>query len=109
MTVTVEMSPDRSIVTFRFQGRLDISVASELRKTMEYQDIGCDTYVFDLSDVDEIYDSGLALLMMLRDRATKLGIEYCLADAESPEIMRRCSMIGMEPRTIRPQSQFGWS
>lgn len=76
-------------------GRLDISLANPLRHILSTGGGVSTEYVIDLDRVNEVFDSGLALLLMLHRRLNRDGANLRIINC-SPEIARRCESIGMK-------------
>ncbi|RKZ36498.1 MAG: hypothetical protein DRQ37_03985 [Gammaproteobacteria bacterium] len=81
---------DARSVTCRIHGRLDLSLAPMLLGAWQRADVQHRNYVIDLAEVNEMYDSGLALLSALGRRAHRLGHRVRVVNC-SPGIAQRCA------------------
>lgn len=81
---------DARSVTCQVHGRLDLSLGSVLLGASRRADIQHRNCVIDLAEVNEMYDSGLALLSALGRRAHRLGHRVRVVNC-SPGIAQRCA------------------
>jgi len=83
-------------VTLRieFHGRLDIRCTGKLLNALRTETKALAGYIIDLGAVREIYDSGVALLLMANRlaRAASLPLELVNCDAN---LARRCRSLGL--------------
>lgn len=88
MSMTMEVSAERHVARLRFEGRLDISLAPQVWRACASATSVYDVYVVDLTEVDEVFDSGLGLLILLCNRIHAVGGRVQLI-AHQPEIRDR--------------------
>lgn len=88
MSMTMEVSAERHVARLRFEGRLDISLAPQVWRACASATSVYDLYIVDLTEVDEIFDSGLGLLILLCNRIHAVGGRVQLV-AHQPEIRER--------------------
>jgi len=78
MPVTVSLSPRRQRLELHFSGNLDITVARPVCKTCGTLPPWVSACVLDLTRVDRIFDSGVALLHMLCRRLAGQGAQVSI-------------------------------
>ncbi len=75
MSVSVSYAPKKAALNLRFDGNLDISAAMPVCDLCRRVPRGLERCVLDLSRVERVFDSGVALLQMLCQRLARLGAE----------------------------------
>jgi len=75
MSVSVSYAPKRAVLNLRFDGNLDVSAAMPVCDLCKRVPRGVRRCVLDLSRVERVFDSGVALLQMLYRRLARRGTE----------------------------------
>lgn len=78
----------------RIRGRLDIRLTGALASALTSRVDRLADCVFDLADVEEIFDSGLALLLMARRCVNRAGATLRVVNCR-PDILSRCRSLGI--------------
>jgi ABC-type transporter Mla MlaB component len=73
MSVSVSYAPHKALLNLRFEGNLDISAAMPVCDLCRRVPRDLDLCVLDLSGVERVFDSGVALLQMLYRRLSRTG------------------------------------
>jgi ABC-type transporter Mla MlaB component len=87
-------STDCTAMTIRIAGPLDFRLASIFGEICHQPSAAYTRYVVDLTDVNIVRDSGLALLLMLNRWATIAGVTMSVING-SFDLVRRCKQIGI--------------
>jgi ABC-type transporter Mla MlaB component len=88
MPVSISILPDEQRMSLYFSGNLDISVTSRICEACDKLPFGIKECVLDLTGVERIFDSGLALLRMLCQRLRRVGASISIR-GDLSEITRR--------------------
>jgi ABC-type transporter Mla MlaB component len=75
MSVIVSYAPHKALLSLRFEGNLDVSAAMPVCDLCRRSPRGLERCVLDLSRVERVFDSGIALLEMLYSRLSGRGTE----------------------------------
>ena len=73
MSVSVNYAPHEALVSLRFEGNLDVSAAMPVCDLCRRVPRDLERCVLDLSGVERVFDSGIALLQMLYRRLVGRG------------------------------------
>ena len=98
MAFTINISPDGKIVVISVTGRFDLSLGFALWQRCQPEKRCYQTYIFNLSDVIELRDSGLAWLKLFTKWAREVGADVHIVRARS-EIEKRCIDAGIDVDT----------
>ncbi len=71
MALTLRSACGSDAVTLRVRGRLDMNLAGAFWRISHPSQSAYRSYVVDLFQVEQVFDSGLALLLMLDRRARR--------------------------------------
>lgn len=75
MSVSVSYAPQEAVLNLRFDGNLDVSAAMPVCDLCKRVPGDLERCVLDLSRVERVFDSGVALLQMLYRRLVRCGAE----------------------------------
>lgn len=75
MSVSMSYAPNKAMLRLRFDGNLDVSTAMPVCNLCRQLPRGLKRCVLDLSRVERVFDSGIALLQMLYRRLAGRGTE----------------------------------
>jgi len=73
MSVSVNYAPHEALLSLRFEGNLDVSAAMPVCDLCRRVPRDLERCVLDLSRVERVFDSGVALLQMLYTRVAGRG------------------------------------
>lgn len=73
MAVSVSYAPHEALLSLRFDGNLDVSAAMPVCDLCRRVPRDLERCVLDLSGVERVFDSGIALLQMLYRRVAGRG------------------------------------
>lgn len=73
MTVSVRYAPHKALLNLRFEGNLDVSATMPVCDLCKRIPRDLDLCVLDLSRVERVFDSGVALVQMLSRRLVDCG------------------------------------
>ena len=115
MPANIHTSTRGNTLTVRVSGPLDRRIASSLFSRFLLARSRYDELVIDLTDVDEVYDAGLAALRLLRSRARQAGKRLsvvdsykgdCIAHSATPSDEEHTPVPAAPGRTQRESSPF---
>lgn len=92
----MHFSPWSNTLVLAFHGALDLTATPVLSSAADIaRDSGCDC-ILDLADVDSVYDSGVSVLMLFRDR---LGDQASIRVVNCPQhVKARLELLGLDER-----------
>lgn len=85
---------DKLTLRIELHGQIDIRCTSTLLSALKTETKKIAGYIIDLGAVREIYDSGLALLLMANRFARASSLSLHLVNCE-PGLARRCRLLGL--------------
>lgn len=85
MPVNVSYIPAEDRLDLSFRGNLDVSVSQPVCDICKQIPSGLRSCIIDLSDIERLFDSGVALLQMLYRRLAGLGTTVVIL-SDRPEI-----------------------
>jgi len=92
MAVHTSYIKEEDRLDLSFDGNLDVSVSQDICDVCKHVSPNLKSCIIDLSDVERLFDSGVALLQMLYRRLNALGtIVVILSDC--PEFREQISVI----------------
>jgi len=68
MSLSVAHYPEEDRLDLTIEGNLDLTLTNQIMEACEYVDTGLAVCVIDASRVTRVFDSGLAVLMLLANR-----------------------------------------
>jgi anti-anti-sigma regulatory factor len=71
MSLNVAHYPEEDRLDLTIEGNLDLTLTSQIMEACEFVDHGLAVCVIDASRVTRVFDSGLAVLMLLAERLAK--------------------------------------
>jgi len=92
MSVHVSFIPEESRLDLYFDGNLDVSVWQDVCDTCRGASPSLKSCIVDLTGVERVFDSGIALLGMLYRRLRQLGATVIFLTDDS-EIKKRVSLV----------------
>ena len=92
MSVQISFIPEESRLDLYFVGNLDVSVWQDVCDTCNGASPSLKSCIVDLTGVDRVFDSGIALLGMLYQRLVRLGATVIFL-SEDLEVKRRVSLV----------------
>ena len=98
----IEISAQYDTLKVAVKGRFDMSLCFDLWYKCQLEDGRFRSYLFDLGEVSDLRDSGLAWLMMFSRRAEKTGARTCIINC-GPEVAGRCLAAGLNTDPTIPR------
>ncbi|WP_295385171.1 STAS domain-containing protein [uncultured Thiodictyon sp.] len=92
MSMISVYTPDDDLLELAFEGTLDLTMSNEVFGIDPQFRNGLRTCIMDLTRVDLVFDSGIALLSMLSRDLRRSGATVVLL-ADHPDVRRRFSLI----------------
>jgi ABC-type transporter Mla MlaB component len=92
MSVEISFIPEERRLDLYFEGNLDVSVWQDVWDTCRRASPNLRSCIVDLTGVDRVFDSGIALLGMLCRRLRQAGATVIFLSDDS-EIKRRVSLV----------------
>jgi ABC-type transporter Mla MlaB component len=108
MPPNVLTSPRGATLNVRVTGPLDRRLASALFSRLLSAQSGYDELVIDLTGVDEVHDTGLAALRLLRNRARSAGKRLTVIDAYRHDYVAQ-TRAGTAAVVPRAAGHFPWA
>ena len=105
MSVEISYITDENRLDLSFSGNLDVSVWQDVCDTCRQAPTEVSACIVDLTGVERVFDSGIALLCMLYRRLRMLGAIVVFLSDDS-EIKRRISAIA-SPNWYHPAGLSG--
>lgn len=92
MPVDVSYIDEENRLDLSFQGNLDVTVSRDIAGICKRVSASLRTCIIDLSNVERMFDSGVALLQMLNRRLGELKVTVVIL-SDRPEIRERVPAI----------------
>lgn len=92
MPMSVSFIPEEELLDLSFEGNLDLSVTSAVCQVVPDLRASLKTCIMDLTRVERVFDSGIALLRMLSKHLHGAGATVVVL-TDHPEVRRRVSLI----------------
>lgn len=92
MTMNASLVPEEDLLVLLFEGNLDLTVTNEVLGVLPQLGNGLKTCIMDLTRVDRIFDSGIALLRKLSHDLHGAGAMVVVL-TDRPDERRRVSWI----------------
>jgi ABC-type transporter Mla MlaB component len=92
MAVETTLSENGRDVVIRVTGRFDFSALEDLNHAFEQSQATSATYIVDMSKAEDVRDSGLALLLMIRERLANAVIKVINCRPEALRILRQFAL-----------------
>lgn len=98
MTFTASFIPEEDRLDLSFEGNLDVTIAMDVYATCKEVAPSLRSCIIDLSGVDRVFDSGVALLQVLCARLHRVGALVVILSAR-PKIGRQVQAVIHQGRT----------
>ena len=105
MPVHVSYIEEENRLDLSFEGNLDVSVSRDISGICRRVSASLMTCIIDLSDVERLFDSGVALLQMLHRRLSEFGVTVVIL-SDHPEIRGRIPSIAWTSSHARPRGRL---
>lgn len=109
MSVQTSYIEEERRLDLSFDGNLDVTVSQDICDICKRVSSDLRSCIIDLSDVERVFDSGVALLQMLHRRLEALGTTVVIL-SDRPEIREKVSLIACKPgfsqRLRAPKSSY---
>ena len=102
MPLTTSFIPSEDRLDLSFHGNLDLTITDEVCRVFAAIPTTLQTCIMDLTRLDRVFDSGLALLWMLNERLQHIGARVVVL-SDHPEILRRIPRIMSNVLSVVPQ------
>jgi len=97
MSVHASYVEEEDRLNLSFEGNLDVTVSRDVCDICQRVAAGLKSCIVDLSKVERIFDSGIAMLQMLYQRMNALGTSVVFV-SDRPEILKWMPIITGTPR-----------
>ncbi|TCT23734.1 anti-anti-sigma regulatory factor [Thiobaca trueperi] len=102
MPMSTSFIPSEDRLDLSFHGDLDLTMSEDVCQVFASIPASLRTCIMDLTGLDRVFDSGLALLWMLNERLKRIGaIVVVLSD--HPDIQRRIPLIMSNALNVVPK------
>ncbi|QIK38897.1 STAS domain-containing protein [Caldichromatium japonicum] len=106
MPLTASFIPTEDRLDLAFDGDLDLTLTDEMCRVFAELPANLQTCILDLTRLERIFDSGLALLWMLNERLQQLGARVVVL-SDRPEMLGRLlhvlrNALGIIPQDVAP-------
>ncbi|MBK1723193.1 hypothetical protein [Thiocystis violacea] len=85
-----------------FHGNLDLTITEEVCQLFTAIPSTLRTCIMDLTGLDRVFDSGMALLWLLNERLKRIGATVVIL-SDHPEILKRVPRIMSNALSVIPQ------
>lgn len=102
MPMTASFIPSEDRLDLLFHGDLDLTIAEDACRVFAEIPVSLRTCIMDLTCIERMFDSGLALLWMLNERLRQIGAMVVVL-SDHPDIQRRTSPILINAFYFIPQ------
>ncbi|MGQ9659461.1 MAG: STAS domain-containing protein [Thermochromatium sp.] len=102
MPLTTSFIPSEDRLDLSFAGDLDLTITDEVFQVFAAIPTNLQTCVIDLTRLDRVFDSGLALLWMLNERLRHIGARVVVL-SDHPELLSRIQRIMSNVLSVVPQ------
>lgn len=92
MPMNVSFVPEEALLDLSFDGNLDLTVTHAVCGVVPQLQSRLKTCIMDLTRVDRVFDSGIALLRMLSRDLHQVGATVVVL-GDQPEVRRQLSLI----------------
>lgn len=99
MAVHASYVAEEDRLNLSFEGNLDVTVSRDVCDICQRVAAGLKSCIVDLSNVERIFDSGIAMLQMLHQRMSVLGASVVFV-SDHPEILKWMPIITGTPRPM---------
>ena len=106
MPVHVSYIEEENRLDLSFDGNLDVSVSRDISGICRCVSSSLMTCIIDLSAVERLFDSGVALLQMLHRRLNEFGVTVVIL-SDRPEIRERIPSIAWTSSHSMPAGHLG--
>ena len=101
MPMMTSFIPSEDRLDLLFHGDLDLTIAEDACRVFGDIPVGLRTCIMDLTRLDRVFDSGLALLWMLNERLRRIGATVVIL-SDHPELQRRLPRVMKNALNIVP-------
>jgi ABC-type transporter Mla MlaB component len=102
MPMMTSFIPSEDRLDLLFHGDLDLTISEDACRVFADIPVGLRTCIMDLTRLDRVFDSGLALLWMLNERLQRIGATVVVL-SDHPELQRRLPLIMSNAFNVIPQ------
>ncbi|MTW22105.1 hypothetical protein [Allochromatium palmeri] len=102
MPLITSFIPSEDRLDLSFHGNLDLTITDEVCQVFAAIPTNLQTCIMDLTCLDRVFDSGLALLWMLNERLQHIGARVVVL-SDRPEIISRIPRIMSNVLSVVPQ------
>ncbi|SDX77841.1 hypothetical protein SAMN05421644_11310 [Allochromatium warmingii] len=102
MPLITAFIPSEDRLDLSFDGNLDLTLADEVCRVFATIPANLQTCIMDLTSLDRVFDSGLALLWMLNERLQHIGARVVVL-SDHPDILNRIPRILNNVLSVVPQ------
>jgi hypothetical protein len=92
MSMSTAFVPEKHLLDLCFDGNLDLTVTDAVFAVVSQVRVGVQTCIMDLTRVERVFDSGIALLRMLSADLRRIGVAVVIL-ADQPDAVRWGSLI----------------
>ncbi len=102
MPMITSFIPSEDRLDLLFHGDLDLTISEDACRVFTDIPVGLRTCIMDLTRLDRVFDSGLALLWMLNERLRHIGATVVVL-SDHPELQRRIPLVMTNAFTVVPK------
>jgi ABC-type transporter Mla MlaB component len=94
--------PSEDRLDLSFQGDLDLTISEDVCRVTADIPVSLRTCIMDLTRLDRVFDSGIALLWMLNEQLQRIGATVVVL-SDHPELQRRIPVVMSNVLSVVPQ------
>ena len=102
MSLNVSYIPQESRLDLSFHGNLDLTLSQDVCEVLSRMPADLECCIIDLSEIDRLFDSGVALLQALHRRLKEIGATVVIL-SDHPEMRKWFPTVVRRPLDARPE------
>ena len=102
MSLNVSYIPQESRLDLSFHGNLDLTLSQDVCEVLSTMPADLECCIIDLSEIDRLFDSGVALLQALHRRLKQIGATLVIL-SDHPEMRKWFPAVVRPPLDARPE------
>lgn len=102
MPMNTSFIPSEDRLDLSFYGDLDLTISEDVCRVSADIPLSLRTCILDLTHLDRVFDSGIAMLWMLNEQLKRIGTTVVVL-SDHPDILRRVPRIMTNALNVVPQ------
>lgn len=102
MPMITSFIPSEDRLDLSFHGNLDLTISEDVCQVSADIPVTLRTCILDLTRLDRVFDSGIALLWMLNERLKRVGATVVIL-SDHPDILNRIPLVMSNVLSVVPK------